>query len=62
MERTVDILHVSAGIRLYAQRRGGYIPTEYAKVEKRDDSMLGWLNCTCAALSALAELAEIGGE
>ena len=44
------------------QRPNGYIPTEYAQVEKREDSMKGWLNCTCFALSALAELAEFSGE
>jgi hypothetical protein len=44
------------------QRPNGYIPTEYAQVEKRNDSMKGWLNCTCFALSALAELAEFSGE
>ena len=44
------------------QRPNDYIPTEYAKVEKREDSMQGWLNCTCFALSALAELAEFSGE
>ena len=30
------------------QRPSGYIPTEYALVEKRDNPMQGWLNCTCA--------------
>jgi maltose/maltodextrin transport system substrate-binding protein len=41
------------------QRPSGYIPTEYAQVEKRDDPMQGWLNCTCATLAALDELAEV---
>ena len=44
------------------QRPNGYIPTEYAKVENRDDPMQGWLNCSCAALSAMAELAAAVGE
>lgn len=41
------------------QRPNGYIPTEYALVEKRDNPMQGWLNCTCATVAALSELAEI---
>ena len=41
------------------QRPSGYIPTEYALVEKRDNPMQGWLNCTCATVAALSELAEI---
>jgi len=40
------------------QQPSGYIPTEYAKVENRSNPMQGWLNCSCASLSALAELAE----
>ena len=44
------------------QRPSGYIPTEYALVEKRDDPMQGWLNCTCATLAALDELAALDGE
>ena len=44
------------------QRPNGYIPTEYALVEKRDDPNQGWLNCSCAALSALAELAAAVGD
>ena len=28
-----------------------------ALVEKRDNPMQGWLNCTCSTLSALSELA-----
>jgi maltose/maltodextrin transport system substrate-binding protein len=38
------------------QRPSGYIPTEYAKVEKRNDPLQGWLNCSCYTLSVLAEL------
>ena len=38
------------------QRPSGYIPTEYANAEKRDDPLKGWLNCSCLTLSALAEL------
>lgn len=41
------------------QRPNGYIPTEYALVENRDNPMQGWLNCTCATLEALSELAEV---
>ena len=44
------------------QRPSGYIPPEYALVEKRDDPMQGWLNCTCASLAALDELAALDGE
>ena len=43
------------------QRSNGYIPTEYANVEKRENSMKGWLNCTCYTLSVLAELSQFDG-
>lgn len=38
------------------QRPSGYIPTEYAKAEKRNNPLQGWLNCSCYTLSVLAEL------
>lgn len=44
---------------VWIQQPSGYIPTEYAKVENRNDVMQSWLNCTCFTLGALAELAEI---
>lgn len=41
------------------QRPSGYIPTEYAKVEIRDEPMKSWLSCSCETLQALVELSEI---